>query len=130
MQRVRNAVVAGVVITAAVLPTVLTSGDDETDRLGQNWWATNGARSGTANFQPDSDLFTVCDERPDGHDVVGTVLDGQQVVYSIVADGGSGDCERRHQGDGGKFNLHEARIYHFKVCLTLVDNCRIRKLPA
>ncbi|MGH8876420.1 MAG: hypothetical protein ACRD0P_03620 [Stackebrandtia sp.] len=130
MRRIRTTVVAGLVISAAVLPTVLTAGDDDTNRLGQNWWVTEGARAGTANFQPDADLFTVCDERSDGYDVVGTVFDGQAVIYSIVADGGTGDCERRHSGDGVKYDLIESRIYDFEVCLTLVDNCKIRKLPA
>lgn len=131
MRRVRTVLAATVVTAAALLPTMLASGDDnEADEVGQNWWAVNKARAGTANFQADNDLFTVCDEAADGMDVVGTVERDGEVVYTIVADGGSGDCERRHSGDGARYDLYEKERYSFSVCLSLMDRCRVKILAA
>lgn len=131
MRRARTVVAATIVTAAAVLPTMLASGDDNgSGDVGQNWWSVTGTRAGTANFQADADLFTVCDEAADGLDAIGTVKLGDDVVYTIVADGGSGDCERRHSGDGVKYDLREGDGYSFQVCLSLMDRCRVRVLTA
>lgn len=131
MRRARTVVAATVVGVAALAPTMFASGDDNgADDVGQNWWAVNAARAGTGNFQADGDLFTVCDEVADGMAVVGTVRSQDTVVYTIVADGGSGDCERRHSGDGARYDLREGGRYHFEVCLSLMDKCRVRTLTA
>ncbi|ADD41056.1 hypothetical protein [Stackebrandtia nassauensis] len=131
MRRVRTAIAATVVTAAAILPTVMASGDENSaDASGQNWWTSGDSRAGSANFQSDGDLFTVCDEISDGSDVVGKVRDGQDVVYTIVADGGSGDCERRNSGDGNKFDLREGARYTFEVCLSFMDRCQVRTLTA
>lgn len=131
MRRARTVVAATVVTAAALLPTLLASSDDNGgDEAGQNWWFVNASKAGSANFQADADLFTVCDESSDGLDVIGVVSLGDETVYTIVADGGSGDCERRHSADGARYDLRERERYGFTVCLSLVDTCRVKTLTA